>query len=201
MSVSEDLRRNAYDVRRRLRNPPNAVVDLGIDLKRRFQPPVIIAIEPEPEPEPVVEAPVELPKFIEPHPPEILLVHSIDICGDHPISVEIKEIAPPAPPPPRIVHRIRDIQRIVAREYNISTIDMDSDRRDWKFCRPRQVAMFLARHHTPHSLPRIGRDFSGRDHTTILNAEKRIGQLCRDDAEFAYTVAWLDHRLMGGANG
>src|SRR5690606_14521056 len=66
--------------------------------------------------------------------------------------------------------RIEDIQRIVARHYNVSKTELLSNRRTRTIVKPRQVAMYLAKVMTPRSLPEIGRRFGGRDHTTVLHA-------------------------------
>jgi hypothetical protein len=56
----------------------------------------------------------------------------------------------------------------------------------------RQIAMYLARKHTDHSFPEIGRRFGGRDHTTILHAFHKIGDLVLRDAVVAETVSELE---------
>src|SRR6201997_2975278 len=66
--------------------------------------------------------------------------------------------------------KIEDIQRVVARQYNVSRSDLLSSRRTANVVRPRQVAMYLAKTMTLRSLPEIGRRFGGRDHTTVLHA-------------------------------
>src|SRR5690606_39681627 len=70
--------------------------------------------------------------------------------------------------------RIEDIQRIVARHYNVSKVELLSNRRTRTIVKPRQVAMYLAKVMTPRSLPEIGRRLGGRDHTTVLHAVRKI---------------------------
>jgi chromosomal replication initiator protein len=72
---------------------------------------------------------------------------------------------------------IDNIQRLVAEYYNIKISDILSKRRNRTIARPRQMAMFLAKELTNHSLPEIGEAFGGRDHTTVLHACKRIAEL------------------------
>ncbi len=72
---------------------------------------------------------------------------------------------------------IPNIQRVVAEYYNIKISDILSKRRSRKVARPRQIAMYLSRKLTKHSLPDIGEAFSGRDHTTVLHACRKIEQL------------------------
>ncbi len=77
--------------------------------------------------------------------------------------------------------RIEDIQRVVARQYNVSRADLLSSRRTANVVRPRQVAMYLAKILTLRSLPEIGRRFGGRDHTTVLHAVRKIEGLVSND--------------------
>jgi chromosomal replication initiator protein len=77
--------------------------------------------------------------------------------------------------------RVEDIQRIVARHFNVPRSDLLSNRRTRTIVRPRQVAMYLAKTLTPRSLPEIGRRFGGRDHTTVLHAVRKIeGEQSKD---------------------
>ena len=76
--------------------------------------------------------------------------------------------------------RIEDIQRVVARQYNVSRSDLLCSRRTANIVRPRQVAMYLAKILTLRSLPEIGRRFGGRDHTTVLYAVRKIGRADRE---------------------
>ena len=69
------------------------------------------------------------------------------------------------------------IQKYVADYYKIKVAEMYSQKRTRAIARPRQVAMWLARELTPHSLPEIGDAFGGRDHTTVLHACRTIGDL------------------------
>ncbi len=77
--------------------------------------------------------------------------------------------------------RIEDIQRIVARHYNVSKTELLSNRRTRTIVKPRQVAMYLSKVLTPRSLPEIGRRFGGRDHTTVLHAVRKIEDLSGAD--------------------
>jgi chromosomal replication initiator protein len=76
---------------------------------------------------------------------------------------------------------VEEIQRKVSEHYNIRTSEMHSSRRVRSLARPRQVAMYLAKRLTTHSLPEIGRKFGGRDHTTVMHAVKKIEELCERD--------------------
>jgi len=91
--------------------------------------------------------------------------------------------------------RIEDIQRIVARQYNVSRADLLSSRRTANVVRPRQVAMYLAKILTLRSLPEIGRRFGGRDHTTVLHAVRKIESLAGNDIAFAEEIEALKRQL------
>lgn len=75
------------------------------------------------------------------------------------------------------------IQKYVADYYKIKVAEMYSQRRTRAIARPRQVAMWLARELTPHSLPEIGDAFGGRDHTTVLHACRTIIDLRSKDGQ------------------
>ncbi len=72
---------------------------------------------------------------------------------------------------------IDNIQKTVAEYFKIRVSDLLSKNRKQSITRPRQIAMALARELTSHSLPEIGDNFGGRDHTTVINACKRIQEL------------------------
>jgi len=91
--------------------------------------------------------------------------------------------------------RIEDIQRVVARQYNVSRSDLLSARRTANVVRPRQVAMYLAKILTLRSLPEIGRRFGGRDHTTVLHAVRKIEALAGNDSAFAEEIEALKRQL------
>ena len=91
--------------------------------------------------------------------------------------------------------RIEDIQRIVARQYNVSRADLLSSRRTANVVRPRQVAMYLAKILTLRSLPEIGRRFGGRDHTTVLHAVRKIESLAGNDSVLAEEIESLKRQL------
>jgi len=87
---------------------------------------------------------------------------------------------------------IDNIQRLVAEYYNIKISDILSKRRSRTIARPRQMAMYLAKELTNHSLPEIGDAFGGRDHTTVLHACKRIAELKETSADVSE-----DYRNLG----
>jgi chromosomal replication initiator protein len=92
---------------------------------------------------------------------------------------------------------IEDIQKAVAARYGLKLADFLSPRRARNVARPRQVAMYLAKALTTHSLPDIGRRFGGRDHTTIIHGVRRIEELMAEDAGFASEVEALRREIEG----
>ena len=105
---------------------------------------------------------------------------------------EMRDLIRPAEPK-RV--RIEDIQRVVARQYNVSRADLLSSRRTANVVRPRQVAMYLAKVLTLRSLPEIGRRFGGRDHTTVLHAVRKIENLAGSDSALAEEIESLKRQL------
>lgn len=114
-----------------------------------------------------------------------------------PITVEMAETALRDLVKAREARRVRieDIQRIVSRHYNVSKADLVSARRTQAIVRPRQIAMYLAKTMTPRSLPEIGRQFGGRDHTTVLHAVRKIEELARTDSRTAEEIETLKRLL------
>jgi chromosomal replication initiator protein len=92
--------------------------------------------------------------------------------------------------------RIEDIQKVVARQFNVSKNDLLSNRRTRVIVRPRQIAMYLAKVMTPRSLPEIGRRFGGRDHTTVLHAVRKIEQLVGQDETLAQEIELLKRLIL-----
>jgi len=76
---------------------------------------------------------------------------------------------------------IVNIQKTVAEYFKIRTSDLTSAKRSRTIARPRQIAMTLAKELTNHSLPEIGNAFGGRDHTTVLYANRKIAELRESD--------------------
>jgi chromosomal replication initiator protein len=124
-----------------------------------------------------------------------LLAHN-KLTGQ-PVTMEMAELAVRdlvRPQEPKRV-KIEDIQRTVARHYNVSRSDMLSSRRTANVVRPRQIAMYLAKTLTLRSLPEIGRRFGGRDHTTVLHAVRKIENLSDTDKVLADEIETLKRML------
>lgn len=76
---------------------------------------------------------------------------------------------------------IENIQKTVAEYYKLRVAELLSKKRSRSIARPRQVAMYLSKELTSHSLPEIGDAFGGRDHTTVLHACRKIIELISED--------------------
>lgn len=76
---------------------------------------------------------------------------------------------------------IEKIQRVVAEYFHVNVSELRSKKRTKSIAEPRQVAMYLIRNLTTHSLPEIGEYFGGRDHTTVLHAFHKISKELETD--------------------
>jgi chromosomal replication initiator protein len=90
---------------------------------------------------------------------------------------------------------IENIQKTVAEYYNIRVSDLLSKRRTRSITRPRQVAMSITKELTSHSLPEIGDAFGGRDHSTVIHANKKVLLLKEEDSRFVEDCENI-HRLL-----
>ena len=94
--------------------------------------------------------------------------------------------------PPRTLEQV---QRVVAERFSIGVEDLVHRARVSRLRVPRQVAMYLSRKRTNATYAEIAASFSGRDHSTILHAVKRVEARRREDAEFATLVDGLAEKL------
>ena len=90
---------------------------------------------------------------------------------------------------------LENIQKTVAAHYQLRVSDLLSKRRTRNIARPRQMAMYLAKSLTQHSLPEIGDAFGGRDHTTVLHACRKIESLFETEARLREDHARLLREL------
>lgn len=84
-----------------------------------------------------------------------------------------------------------NIQKVVADYYKIKVAEMYSKKRSQAIARPRQMAMYLAKELTQLSLPEIGSNFGGRDHTTVLHACRKIVELRDTNPTIAHDLTVL----------
>lgn len=93
---------------------------------------------------------------------------------------------------------IEYIQQIVAEHYGIKVGEMRAQKRTRSVAFPRQVAMYLTRELTDSSLPKVGEEFGGRDHTTVIHACDRINTEIQADPSFQATIRDLIDRIRQG---
>ena len=90
---------------------------------------------------------------------------------------------------------ITRIQEAVSDRFGLSVIELCSQRRSQAVAYPRQVAMYLSRELTDASLPKIGKEFGGRDHTTVIHATTKITRLISEDRSVYNLVQDLTARI------
>jgi hypothetical protein len=95
---------------------------------------------------------------------------------------------PPETPARKGPPTVRYIARYIACVTGTPLNDLISPRREARVVRPRQIVMYLAKKLTSRSLPDIGRQLGGRDHTTVLHAVRKMERLCQLDSEFAAQI-------------
>ncbi len=88
------------------------------------------------------------------------------------------------------------IQTIVCKYFKISKNEMLSSRRSRYLVRPRQTAIYLTKILTSKSLPEIGREFSNRDHTTIIHSVKTIEKIKEDDPQMVENINKLKNQIL-----
>ena len=91
---------------------------------------------------------------------------------------------------------IENIIKTVCDYFKISVREMLSQRRSRYLVRPRQIAMYLTKNLTSKSLPDIGREFSGRDHTTVIHSVKTIDKLKARDEEISKAIEKLKNKIL-----
>ncbi|MBA1392998.1 chromosomal replication initiator protein DnaA, partial [Lactobacillus sp. XV13L] len=90
---------------------------------------------------------------------------------------------------------IDKIQSQVAKYYKVTVADLKGKRRNKAIVLPRQIAMYLARTLTDSSLPKIGQDFGGKDHTTVLHSCDKITKLLENDLSIQHDITNLKASL------
>ena len=90
---------------------------------------------------------------------------------------------------------IANIQKMVAEYFKIRVSDLSAKSRSRQVTRPRQIAMALAKELTNHSLPEIGKEFGGRDHSTVIHACRKVSELIEGDPRIKEDYANLTRIL------
>jgi chromosomal replication initiator protein len=117
---------------------------------------------------------------------------------DRPLTVELaedvlKDVYPQGDAAPEVT--IARIQEAVIQRFGVTLDELVSPRRSQAVAYPRQVAMYLSRELTDASLPMIGKEFGGRDHTTVIHAKDKITKLILEDRTVYNLVQELTARI------
>lgn len=104
----------------------------------------------------------------------------------------LKDIIPSSKP--RVIS-ILDIQKSVGEHFGIKLEDFKAKKRNKSIAFPRQIAMYLSRELTDYSLPKIGDEFGGRDHTTVIHANDKIAKQMQTDPALQETVKELIDKI------
>jgi chromosomal replication initiator protein len=104
----------------------------------------------------------------------------------------LKDVFPQGDVPQVSIDRI---QETVSDRFGLSREELCGDKRSQNIVYPRQVAMYLSRELTDSSLPKIGKEFGGRDHTTVIHATSKIARMIREDRSVYNLVQELTARI------
>ncbi|NES18751.1 MAG: chromosomal replication initiator protein DnaA [Symploca sp. SIO3E6] len=123
----------------------------------------------------------------------IRAVAHISISG---LPMKVENIAPILNPPKQPVKALPEvILASVAEVFNVSVEDIKGSSRRREISLSRQISMYLMRQHTDLSLPRIGEEFGGKDHTTVMYSCDKITQLQKTDTALAQKLRQLSDRI------
>jgi hypothetical protein len=166
-ATSAEMRASHKAIRAKFKGMPGPL-DEGINLRRK---PIALS-KPAPVVRKMAAPPVsDVPLYVEPiYEPSI-------IYGRRPTGSEIKQI--------------------VSAHYGVTLAEIEGQPRSHKFLNPRHIAMYLCRHLAGMSLPQIGRLFGNRDHTTVLNACRRIEKTRETDSLFASCISAIERKISG----
>lgn len=89
------------------------------------------------------------------------------------------------------------IQETVAKFFNVSVTDLKGKKRNKEIVTPRQIAMYLSRELTDNSLPNIGREFGGKDHTTVMHATEKISKNLEKNTPLQKNIETLKKQING----
>ncbi|MFC4387776.1 chromosomal replication initiator protein DnaA [Gracilibacillus marinus] len=104
----------------------------------------------------------------------------------------LKDIIPNSRPK---VITIQHIQEVVGKRYNVKLEEFSAKKRTKSIAYPRQIAMYLSRELTDFSLPKIGEEFGGRDHTTVIHAHEKISKLVSSDQQLNKDIESIIEQL------
>lgn len=171
MTTPDAMIRRAREIHLRLINPPNAVPDSGIDLKRKKNG---SGVPPTPQQEKKQE----------------VLENHIDSCR-----VTIITYPPPSSEPKQL--KTNAILRAVSDDYGITIQEIKGRNRQWRCVEPRHIVFYLVATHTGMSLAAVGRRFD-RDHTSIMHACNKVRERMMIDEGLTARVKLLEAKLFSG---
>lgn len=123
----------------------------------------------------------------------IRAVAYISISG---LPMTVANISPVLNPPVEQVEASpAEVMTIIAENFNVPIEELKGASRRREVSTARQIGMYLMRHHTGLSLPKIGEVFGGKDHTTVMYSCDKIAQLKENDASMAQTLRQLSDRI------
>jgi chromosomal replication initiator protein len=83
----------------------------------------------------------------------------------------------------------------VARFHSIRSADITGTKRTRTLTRPRHIAMYMARVHTKLSFPELGREFGGRDHSTVQHGYRKVTREKKNDPDLAYKIRLIEQGM------
>ena len=96
--------------------------------------------------------------------------------------------------------KIPDILEVVAQQFSVRVSDLQGKNRSKAFTYPRHISMYLARRLTSQSLEEIGGFFGGRDHTTVLHANRTISQQVQQDEQLSALLDEITNRVKNASS-
>ena len=124
------------------------------------------------------------------------LIRAITYISISGLSMTVENIAPVLNPPlEQISVSPEIIIKVIAEHFKVSVDDLKGSSRRREISLARQIGMYLMRQHTDLSLPRIGEEFGGKDHTTVLYSCDKISQLQQKDWDLSQQLSELSDRI------
>ncbi|MGA9378004.1 MAG: chromosomal replication initiator protein DnaA [Phormidium sp.] len=124
------------------------------------------------------------------------LIRAVAYMSISGLSMTVENIAPILnPPTEKIMVTPEAVLSVIADAFNVPIEDLKSNSRRREISVARQIGMYLMRQHTELSLPRIGEEFGGKDHTTVMYSCDKIAQLRDSDPSMAQSLRQLSDRI------
>lgn len=124
------------------------------------------------------------------------LIRAIAYMSISGLPMTVEHIAPVLNPPVETIATSPEIiLKVISEELKVSIEDLKSSSRRREISSARQIGMYLMRQHTDLSLPRIGEEFGGKDHTTVMYSCDKITKKIEKDRELRETISQLSDRI------